>query len=385
MDYSFTDKKNIFFIGVFVSSCVFTKEQVELQFMEKQYLDRYFQKKLSKQEEAEVENWLLDPLNREEVLQYITDVYQSGEGESHIADIPAFEELWQKLDHGPKGKLVFLKNRRTWATVAASVFFLCMGGWMGYQLNASAPHDGPWHVESRVVDGKKITEISMVDGSKFVLEPNSKLSYQKNSTNEATIYLDGAAYFDIEKGEKNYTIKTKDISASTRDGKINISAYPKDSTVKILVSEGSAELQHPKAVVPLAKIRPANKPDTSMMLLKIVSNEEAVFNRSTMTTKIQPVDPTESPLLLLYPLNTKDAGTELIEFANISLDDLLLELQNKFNLDFVKQPGLRLKTPTFSGRFNIKENPFHILILACEKMGITYEVENGIILIKNNN
>lgn len=362
-----------------------SKEWVQLQFMERQYLDRYFQKKLNKQEEAEVESWLLDPANREEVLQYITTVYQSGEGLSHIADIPAFEELWQKIGSGGKGKLIFLKSRRMWATVAASVFFLFIGGWVGFQLSASALHDGPWHVESKVIYGKKVTEIAMADGPKFVLEPNSKLSYQKNSTNEATIYLDGAAYFDIEKGEKNYTIKTKDISASTREGKMNISAYPKDSTVKIFVREGSAELYHPKPILPLAKLRRVDKPDSAMMLLKIVSNEEAVFNRSTMTTKIKPVDPTSTPLLLLYPLNAKDTGTELIVFTNVSLDDLLLDLQKKYNLQFEKQSGLRLKVPTFSGRFNIKENPFHILILACERMGITYEVENGIIKLKNIN
>lgn len=372
--------------------------------MDKETLQRFFLNKLSEEDAIWVRDWLLDPENRDEVIRFMKELFEEkGETVEHM-DVPAFEEIWVHVnseaehslhvvqsertrnynDERHSKKLKWLKSRHTWINVAASLFFICIGAWAGYYLNASVRYDGFSHVESRDVRGMKVTEIAMIDGSKFVLEPNSKLSYRKSSVNETTIYLDGAAYFDIGKGDKNYTIKTKDISASTKDGKINISAYHKDSTVKILVSEGSAELHHPK-VLPMKKLRPAYKLDTSTMLLKIVSNEEAVFNRSTKTTKIQPVDPSETPLMLLYPVNTDNSISETLEFTDITLDDLLLELQKRFNLVFEKQSGLKLKTHTFSGRFNIKENPFHILILACEKMGITYEVENEIILIRNTN
>lgn len=284
--------------------------------------------------------------------------------------------------HRAKIRTGYFRDKWAWASVAASIVFLLGGFWLGYYLANSQTNDAGWMVASRSIDGNKMTEIASADGFKFILASNSHLSYSKGHDNNPTIYLDGAASFDFEQSNKKFTVKTKGISASTTQGKMNISAYSGDSLIKIVVKEGSAELYNSQKTIPLINLIPAKSAQTEEHVITVTSNEQAIFNKSSNSAIIRALDPNSIPFMLIYPVTGNHPGSDALKFKNISLDNLLDTLHKKYHLQFEIDKSVPANNPDFTGTYNINENPFNILILACKKMGLTYELKEGVIIIK---
>lgn len=277
------------------------------------------------------------------------------------------------------------KDKWVWASVAASIFFLVSGVWLGYQLGGDTQKSGEWMVNSRIVNGNKLTEIASAEGFKFILASNSQLSYKEDGNKKATIYLDGAAQFDFGESDRDYIINTKQVSAiASQKAKINISAFPLDSLVKISVNKGSAELKRLPQSMPLIKLIPAEKVGDKEKKIEIKPNEEVIYHKGTQTTTIQPLDPNTIPLMKLISPADKSIPERSLTFEGVSVDELLQRLTQKYHLQFEKEKSADSVTSTFTGTFNINENPFNILIVACNKLGLTYEMREGTIVLKSN-
>lgn len=297
------------------------------------------------------------------------------------------EDLGEKKQLAPLRKLY--RDKWAWASVAASVFFLIFGVWLGYMLGGEKKHNGQWVVNSKTVDGNRLTEIASAEGFKFILASNTQLSYKEEGSKNATIFLDGAAQFDFGNSGRNYIINTNQVITRTQNAKINISAFSKDSLVKVSVKEGIAELKGLQKTAPLMELLPAKKKKDKEKwekedMIEIRPNEEAVFHKGSNTTTIQVLDPNTAPFMKLVRPADISSGSGLIRFEDATLDNVLDRLKQKYHLQFDKEKDLNQIKTTFSGNFNIDENPFNILIMACNKFGLTYEMKEGIIVIKSS-
>jgi ferric-dicitrate binding protein FerR (iron transport regulator) len=80
--------------------------------------------------------------------------------------------------------------------------------------------------------------INLPDGSKVVLNANSKLEYPPGfSNNTREVYLDGEAYFDIAHDPgKPFIVHTGSISTRVLGTAFNINAYRSQQFVEVTVT-----------------------------------------------------------------------------------------------------------------------------------------------------
>lgn len=346
-------------------------------------LKKYFQNQLSAEERLETENWLLDPSNKETILALIEEGYIT---ETDVASVVPFDLVWQNIKNSnKKGKLAFLTDKWVWAACAACIVFLLGGMWFGYHLD-SISGDHQWRINTSANSSNEFARVTLSDGSEVILAANSSLSFDKDMKVNQTLYLDGAAYFEFGNSKRNYTIKTKNVTTTTKKSKINITAFSKDSLVKVEVKKGKAEVSQTISI-PMTKILPAKKVSGSDpdKIFTINANEEVTFDKNSKTANIEKVDPNSSPLLKLYPTVKDQNNASLIQFNHASILQITGMMKNKYNLEF----DVTLSNPNdylYTGNFNADENPFNILIVVCQKMGLTFKVDENIIKIfKRNN
>lgn len=350
--------------------------------IQNEFLEKYFKNQLSAEENKGVEEWLLNPENKSAILAMIEEGFLS---ETQVASVVPFEEFWSEINPAPqKAKVILLKEKWFWAACAACVVFLLGGFWFGYHLDTISNSSHQWQVNTSNAASNDFARVTLSDGSKVVLAANSSLSFDPNTTVNPTIYLDGAAYFEFKKSKKSYTIKTKNTITTTKDSKLNISAFSKDSTVKVIVKKGQAELRENMDMIPLVKLIPAKKispqkvENTAMTMVN--ANEEATFDKNSKVTNIEKVNPNASPLLKIY-LSPKSAKeSKLISFTNASIADVTKSLHEKYNLLF-ELNEVTGSHNTYTGNFNADENPFNILIVVCKKIGLTFKIDGNMIRI----
>jgi|GEM_PF-6064103 len=338
-------------------------------------LRKYFKDQLPVAEAREVEKWLLDPENKETILAMIEEGYLS---ESDVASVVPFENLWEQI-HPVKAKVFLLTEKWFWAACAACILFLLGGMWFGYHLETISGSGRTWQINTSNT-GNQFARVTLNDGSEVLLAANSSISFDENTKVNPTIFLDGAAYFQFEGSKNNYTIKTKNLITTTKDSKLNITAFSKDSLVKVIVNEGKAELRENRQSIPFTKIRLINK-DTLAQdeTVDIVNaNEQAIFDKNSKKTNIKKLDANATPLMMLYVNNAGEAS--VMKFTNASIAEIAKIIQDKYNLDFDITDVIESKE-VFSGTFNKDENPFSVLIIACNKMGFTFNMEGNTIKV----
>lgn len=362
--------------------------------MKREILEKYFKKALPPEEEKKVEQWILDTSNKKAVLDFLESVYLT---ETERQEIMPFDEVFDRIRQKEKasGKVILFRQKWFWAATAACILFLLGGAWLGYYLNASGHQNTSWKINTAQTGPGQYAKITLSDGSTVFLASNTSLSFPEEAESNPVVFLDGEAYFDLENGGADYTIKTKDLITNTRNSKLNISSLPGDNLVRVMVKSGKASIkgndgdnansesteadensieENKPTTVPLVKLIPS---------LKVKANEQAIFDRTTKETVIVVLDPNTPAFLKLYParkLNHPDSTSEVISFSNSSIGEITNKLHKMYNLDFELNLD-ESRAKRYTGGFNKSENPFNVLIVVCQKLGLTYVVQGNMIRI----
>lgn len=87
--------------------------------------------------------------------------------------------------------------------------------------------------------------LTLADGSTIVLAPASRLRYASDfGTNTRDVYLDGEAYFDVvHDGDHAFAVHTATAITKDLGTAFSVHAYASDTTVRVVVAEGSVELR----------------------------------------------------------------------------------------------------------------------------------------------
>ncbi|MAU16390.1 MAG: hypothetical protein CMH46_12730 [Muricauda sp.] len=129
-----------------------------------------------------------------------------------------------------------------------------------YNQSKTDNHAGDKYNELIIPYGKTF-EIILSDGSVVTLNSGSKLRYPVvfESNSPRTVYLEGEAFFSIEKDEKSpFTVVTDNMNTRVYGTQFNVSSYPEDSTTTTVLIEGSVSVykannhnnQNPIKIVP---------------------------------------------------------------------------------------------------------------------------------------
>lgn len=138
------------------------------------------------------------------------------------------------------------RNSYGWAVAASIVFLLTAGLWLAGRLNENTE----WVEVQTALNETK--ELLLADGSRVMLNENSRLAYPQNFDNDGrTVRLNGEAFFEVQKAEgKRFTVLTEGTKTEVIGTAFYLRAYPSEE-VRIQVREGKvafANLQNQEAV-----------------------------------------------------------------------------------------------------------------------------------------
>jgi ferric-dicitrate binding protein FerR (iron transport regulator) len=96
--------------------------------------------------------------------------------------------------------------------------------------------------------------ITLDDGSKVHLAPESKLTIPKNfGPDLRAVKLEGAANFEVAPGQaKDFRVLARNTAVVAKGTAFTMRAYPGDPALTVVVDEGSVEIRQNKEKAPLA-------------------------------------------------------------------------------------------------------------------------------------
>lgn len=316
---------------------------------------KYLDGTQSESERTEVEVWLAESPDNEQVLEQL---YFTLEVTNRL-------HVMESAD--PELALVRFKSRihkqnkkvnlyRTWSILqkVAAVLFIPVLVLSAY-LFMQTGRERVRMVEVRTNPGV-ISKFELPDGTKVWLNAGSTLSYPENFWPERRlVQLTGQGYFEVTKDpEKPFIVKVDPMySVEVLGTSFDVSAYKDDEQIETTLVEGSVKLN----------IKAGNGKDVSQLLQP---NEKADFMRATNKLTIQTVN---------TDYNTSWRNGEVV-FRNNSMEQVLKTLSRHYNVQFdVKDKDVL--SSVITARFKDEQLPQVMEYLKLAS-GVTYTIKKPV-------
>lgn len=213
----------------------------------------------------------------------------------------------------------------------------------------------------------KVQEISLEDGSKIQLYPNSKIKYP-NPFEEAkrTVYLTGKAFFAIAKNpEKPFWVHTDKLSTQVLGTSFMVNAFPNQKDASVQVKTGKVSVYLPED---LKNIK-ANE-NTKLSGIILTPNQQAsIIEKEERLVK----SIVEAPILLIEPQK------EEFIFDEKPLKEILAVLSKSYGISFTYDEKM-IENCYLSANLE-KESLYEKLNLICRITYSTYEIVDAQIII----
>ncbi|MEX0314050.1 MAG: FecR family protein [Allomuricauda sp.] len=206
--------------------------------------------------------------------------------------------------------------------------------------------------------GKKF-ELILSDGTHVFLNSGSKLRYPVNflGGKPREVYLDGEAYFSVEKDKtRPFTVITDDMNTSVYGTEFNVSSYKNENNTSTVLVEGSVGVYK------------SNNADGEKPIVLDIG-QRAVFKEGTIA--VDQVNITK------YTAWTQGK----LFFVDDSFELILKELERHFNVT-INNRFYQLNGKRFTGTFS-KESLDQILRIFQEHTAFDYTVNEDTITIVN--
>jgi transmembrane sensor len=180
----------------------------------------------------------------------------------------------------------------------------------------------------------KTSELVLSDGTKVFLNAGSRLVYPEHFKNGSReVFLFGEAYFEVQHDAKHpFIIQVNDLRIKDLGTHFNISAYPSDSRIETVLTEGKLSIKQ-------------NNSGLFDQSTELIPGQLASYNRQTNQTSITTVDVEN------YVLWTKG----MIKFESADLNRIVKKLERFYNIRFRFDDPM-LGTLKISGKLELKED-----------------------------
>ncbi|WP_276165973.1 FecR family protein [Zobellia alginiliquefaciens] len=205
--------------------------------------------------------------------------------------------------------------------------------------------------------GKKF-QVELSDGSHVFLNSGSKLKYPVNfvSGMPRNVYLDGEAYFSVEKdSERPFTVITDDMDTRVLGTEFNVSSYKNENNTSTVLVEGSV-------VVFKTTNNETREP------VQLVPGERAIFADDKIGVDVVNIN---------KYIAWKD---NKLLFVNDPFNLILKELERNFNVEIDNQYKA-LGSKEFTGTFD-DESLEQILTICSEHTPFKFSIEKNKIVIQ---
>jgi len=208
--------------------------------------------------------------------------------------------------------------------------------------------------------------VPMPDGSKAVLKPNSRLSYNESFEGlNREVFLSGEAFFDVRKNPgKPFLVYANGLIIKVLGTSFEVKAYEKDKQVTVMVKTG-------RVSVFAHKVTKNQDPETEGLVL--TSNQKAIFGKENEHLSRTLV---ERPTLLV-------SGKELEQFSfnNAPIFQIFTALEKAYGVDIVFDE--EVMTNCFLTTSLTNETLFEKLDIICEGLESTYKVVDAQVIISS--
>lgn len=254
--------------------------------------------------------------------------YQLDEIKKELSIKIAARESQEKLyaKRGIKGILI----GATSAAAVASILFLTIP-----RINHS---DSDFtHNISVMYNNQSATVLS--DGTKVILRPGSNLTYNDfNKTDQRIVELDGEAYFDVVKTEKEFIVVAGESRIKVLGTKFNVKANEYDNFVETILLSGSVEFQYTDSIMG----------EKSIIMS---SNEQLTFDKET---KHYNLSENRKPLEYIINDEYKFDNVPLSEVFNVISDIYELKvIVDDEKINNVRYTGVIRRSHSFSSTMKI--------------------------------
>ncbi|WP_428330267.1 FecR family protein [Mucilaginibacter sp.] len=219
-------------------------DKTELRILAKKYLNG-----TATSEEKELLSQWYNTINNDELTELVT--VDEEETERDIKE-RIFSNIRNVIDQEKKAQIKVTKKPAVLrqmivriSAVAAAVLILVTGVWYFNTTNKQAAKLAPEFVN---ITAKKVTKITLPDGSRVWLNANSVFKYPTNFTAKLrqVELVEGRAFFDVKHQVNHpFIVKTKSLNITVLGTSFDVRTYAREGTTKVSVITGKVGITRP--------------------------------------------------------------------------------------------------------------------------------------------
>ncbi len=275
-------------------------------------LKKYYRGECNISELNEAISILKDPSLNKEIEPEFLKIWNSDNGQ--LPGKVSQKELQEILDtihhqvYLKKKAREISKTKRIFINISKIAAVLIIGALIGiFSTRLSKPD--PVYYTSFSPNGS-VSQMVLPDNTVVYLNSGSELKYQLNQKNKREVYLEGEAWFDVEKDKtKEFIVHTDYYDVIVMGTQFNVKAYAEDKLVTTTLEEGMVRITSSEKL----KINNAR-------ILK--PGEQLVYDKDTNGLELKKVD---------TRIFTSWRENKLI-FIDMSLENLIVLLERKYGV-----------------------------------------------------
>src|SRR6218665_3617120 len=295
--------------------------------------------------------------------------------EAPTNEIPViWTDIEDNLAQAPSPRTGLRVSWKYWAAAASVVMIVMLGFWFNKNVWVK-----PTSVYTQLTTGssKPIKEIvnttsgtmpvSMPDGSKVILQPNSRLSYNQSFEGDLReAYLSGEAFFDVKKNAKiPFVVYANGLVTKVLGTSFSIKAYEQDKQVSVNVKTG-------KVSVYAQKSNPNSDPETKGVVL--TPNQQVIYSKENeQLTRTLIARPT-------ILLNNQEL--QRFSFKNGPIDEIFSALEKAYGVEIIYDKEVMANCRLTTSLTN--ETLFEKLDIICAALDASYKLIDAQIVISSN-
>lgn len=367
--------------------------------IKEEILWRYFEERASKQEADMIMQWLDQSPENRKLFTAIKKTFIEIEAntrpckETTDKAYSRFLERVNKVEIEQQSEIKIQTNQfRTIIWRYASILIVAVGlSALAYYVGTrSASINNKTFCEIEVPYGSRSTLV-LPDGSKIWLNAGSKLKYNHDfDVKSRDVYLEGEAFFDVEKRKHPLVVHTSDIDILVLGTTFNVKSYPDEDYIEATLVEGNIRIESKASDKPLF-LKPKEKLTYHKSDKQISVGESEINNQRPKEESIVGQKVSVTQLLkdvdIIEDVNTDESTSwkdgKLI-INNESLEELTRKIERKYDVTFTFESE-RLKDYSYSG--TLRDFPLEQVLRALELTSpIKYIIkEKSVILTYNKN
>ncbi len=348
-------------------------------------LVRFFDGKLTQEEEVMLLKFLKEDENNFKELLEIRDIWDSAE-----ANLTTKEDETEEALLNLNKKIFGRKNifSSPFIRIAATLIILLGFSFLFFFLGNKSiiyhsDNNQITYNEIIVPKGQK-SQITLSDSTKIWLNGNSVLRYPSQfATGRRDVELEGEAYLEVAKDkERPFFVKTSELTIKVLGTKFNIKAYQGDKTIETTLIEGAVKILPTKSTMRLQEtlLKPNEKATfdregKSLILVDLAfSGERKQIEVNQLQTK-KSIEAEVEPII-----SWKD---DKLIFNDETLVEIALKMERWFGVDVkFDSSNKKLNSYRYTGKFVYNESIERVMEVISVTTPLYYEINQNTLIIR---